>query len=1221
RFGEEFCPQYLATASNAATQTRSSDPSALSTASTAVGPPTATSKSYLGAGMGGTNWQSIPGKTPDHNRGPTIQAVCITLLVLAAGVVAFRIYARLRTKKLRQVTQGLSWDELFACIALLLLVGIVACISAGVRFGMGKHQDHQTASDLVSVIKIIYAFTLIITLAFCALKLSILCLYLRMTPEKTHRIAIFAVMGFVIAYTIAVFLANTFLCTPISGFWDLESIFANQMGCVDIITMDIITNSWSAFEDLVIWALPIPVLWKLKVPTTKKAGLYTLIGISFISVICAFVRVGAFVIWIHSSEISWNFPLYPLLCTIETCVALITSSLPAIYALFRKPAPEHRRSAVIPDNEKAWDSQGGSTLKSVAGDRRSRWSFLAWHGFAAKKMDDNVEKVAEEGSAGVEDEERSDTTRSMTAYVSSVEEAKSSPEKASSHRRKISSETESLCYVGKGRSQLQRTVKAALDRPSPSFYAQRNFRACISTANTMTLPQTTQPDSGTTDQPSADQTTYDGKLYSKVSEGVAQILYPVSTDADKTAGAKQSVFYNPIQQFNRDLSVLAIRAFAEDLNTIRRARHERRLQRLARGGQKGKKRKREASRPAESSPADGPNRAERPDISIPQTEQDNTTPVAQPIEEPPPASEPLNKDRDGSTVDLSPLDNAPAGNPTRPTNGQLGEQQNNQDSSKHEQGHPEPRLSQPSNGSSDDVTPPFRILDALSATGLRALRYAKEIPHVTSVTANDISAPATASIKLNVEYNGLVEKVHPTTGDAKALMGHVANPGKEPFHVVDLDPYGTAAPFLDTAVQAVTDGGLLCVTCTDAAIFASVGWPEKTFSLYGGLPWRGPQGHEAGLRLVLNAVATSAARYGLAIEPLVSLNIDFYVRLFIRVKRSPVEVKCLAGKTMVVYNCDQGCGAFHIQYLAHTREREAKNGDKLHNHTLAQGPTATPFCDHCGFKTHLAGPMWGGPLHNPHFLIRVLDLLPSLDSEVYGTLPRIEGMLTLALNETLFQDKDMPKMASGESAAAEPFVPLDPALRDPHPFFINPSTLSRTLHCTRPSDASFRGALIRLGYRATRSHTEPGSIRTDAPWHVIWEIMREWVRQKHPIKEGAITKGMAGWEIMQKDRSKRLLSDAKQELRNVLERAENTENLRESVEAALYRISRGSTEATNGLVEDDTAGKGSVTCEQRELQVVFDEKLGKEALGKKIVRYQQNPRAEWGPMSKAKAGH
>ena len=45
--------------------------------------------------------------------------------------------------------------------------------------------------------------------------------------------------------------------------------------------------------------------------------------------------------------------------------------------------------------------------------------------------------------------------------------------------------------------------------------------------------------------------------------------------------------------------------------------------------------------------------------------------------------------------------------------------------------------------------------------------------------------------------------------------------------VVDLDPYGTAAPFIDAAVQSVNDTGLLCVTCTDLSVLATTNYPEK----------------------------------------------------------------------------------------------------------------------------------------------------------------------------------------------------------------------------------------------------------------------------------------------------------------------------------------------------------------------------------------------------------
>ncbi|KAL8786214.1 MAG: hypothetical protein Q9213_002903 [Squamulea squamosa] len=719
------------------------------------------------------------------------------------------------------------------------------------------------------------------------------------------------------------------------------------------------------------------------------------------------------------------------------------------------------------------------------------------------------------------------------------------------------------------------------------------------------------------DPPVADEITYHDKQYSIVREGLADILNLRPADPEKGSSTKQSVFYNPIQQFNRDLSVLAIRIFAEDLAIIRRARHDRRLQNLAKDGKKATKRKRGDVAGAENTGDPNGNKKREGLAALRRPAQSDATRLAQNAERSHSQEEVSSSGSITASADhLIAADMAATPSDRPQPNGHVEEPPTSENTS---EPRPEDFVSDQAieqNGVATTTVPPFRILDALSATGLRALRYTKEISHVTSVTANDLSPSATTSIKLNAEYNGVSHKIQPTTGDAKALMYHTVAHSRDLFHVIDLDPYGTAVPFLDAAVQAVPDGGLLCVTCTDAGVFASVGFPEKSFSQYGGISWKGTQCHEAGLRLILNAVATSAARYGLAVEPLLSLNIDFYARLFVRIRRSPVDVKFLASKTMVVYNCDHGCGSFSIQYMAQSRQREAKNGDKFYTHSLAQGPSATPHCEHCGFKTHLAGPMWGGPLHNPHFITKILDLLPSLDKATYNTIPRIEGMLTLALNETLHQEtqEDIPQ----KSTKYTPITSLDPALRDPHPFFINPSILARTLHCPVPSEAALRGALLGLGYRTTRSHTEPGSIRTEAPWAVIWEIMREWVRQKHPIKKDALKRGMAGYEIMTKERSNRKLMDAKQELRQILDGAGDTEGLRVGIEAAIARLSQFATESKNENVQNGALVEENIGTQSEELKVIFDDKLGKEATCKRMVRYQMNPRPDWGPKSKAR---
>lgn len=65
------------------------------------------------------------------------------------------------------------------------------------------------------------------------------------------------------------------------------------------------------------------------------------------------------------------------------------------------------------------------------------------------------------------------------------------------------------------------------------------------------------------------------------------------------------------------------------------------------------------------------------------------------------------------------------------------------------------------------------------------------------------------------------------TAPASSALMYNHRAEKDRVDVVDLDPYGTAAPFIDPAVQCVNDGGLLCVTCTDLAVLATTNYPEK----------------------------------------------------------------------------------------------------------------------------------------------------------------------------------------------------------------------------------------------------------------------------------------------------------------------------------------------------------------------------------------------------------
>lgn len=674
-----------------------------------------------------------------------------------------------------------------------------------------------------------------------------------------------------------------------------------------------------------------------------------------------------------------------------------------------------------------------------------------------------------------------------------------------------------------------------------------------------------------------------GKTYTTIKEGLAHILVPqgVPTSTDpklsKEDTQRQQVFYNPIQQFNRDLSVLAIKTFGQDAIARKMQKHE----------QFKKRNERKRKRVAEERAAKEAKAAVEAATKVTEDTKGTATGTT---DETPTTGEATTKKRklgdDEAGVDTAiPKKQRINGNSEGDEDMELEDDPN------------------ATNGEPTPWRPPFSILDALSATGLRALRYAQEIPFATAVTANDMSQNAVNSIILNVKHNKLEDKITANTGNAIAYMYSFCD--KKGFDVIDLDPYGTAAPFIDSAIQAINDDGLLCVTCTDSAIFASHGYLEKTYSQYGGLPFKGEPCHEGGLRLVLHAIASSAARYGMAIEPLLSLSIDYYIRVFVRVRKAPNDVKLLAGKTMLVYHCETGCGSWTTQLLARNKVTKNKNGDAFYKHGFAQGPTADQHCQHCGFKSHLSGPMYGGPLHNIGFVERLLAQLNEVDRVTYPTMDRMQGMLHTALEEITFGAKLEKPNGAPKTQVLDPLIPrADPAEIDHHPFFFIPSSVAKVIHCSAPPLAALRGALRQAGFRVTMSHCKPGSVKTDASWKDIWHIMLEWVRQRAPLKN-ELKPTSAGHNIMAKaNMTGYTIATSAEPIPEVPTTTEPTSDAQ-----------------TNG---ESTAAKAPAVPQDlpaylnTKFEVNFDEKLGKDHDRGKYVRYQLAPRENWGPMSRAK---
>ncbi|CDW99514.1 hypothetical protein [Sporisorium scitamineum] len=164
----------------------------------------------------------------------------------------------------------------------------------------------------------------------------------------------------------------------------------------------------------------------------------------------------------------------------------------------------------------------------------------------------------------------------------------------------------------------------------------------------------------------------------------------------------EAAFLNPVQEFNRDLSTLAIRTWSERLDAEKRARFVRAAQRKAASATKGKS-KRKGAQAANGS-----------------TNVDGTITEAEELY--------AKKAR----IDV------------------------------HGNGIATASATETQEVSSSALTPSaedeyrsykFTLLEALSATGLRSIRYAKEIPLLRWVLANDLSPTAVEMMKRNVALN------------------------------------------------------------------------------------------------------------------------------------------------------------------------------------------------------------------------------------------------------------------------------------------------------------------------------------------------------------------------------------------------------------------------------------------------------------------------------------
>jgi tRNA (guanine26-N2/guanine27-N2)-dimethyltransferase len=223
----------------------------------------------------------------------------------------------------------------------------------------------------------------------------------------------------------------------------------------------------------------------------------------------------------------------------------------------------------------------------------------------------------------------------------------------------------------------------------------------------------------------------------------------------------------------------------------------------------------------------------------------------------------------------------------------------------------------------------------------------------------------------------------------------------------------------------------------------------------------------------------------------------FYIRVFVEIHNDKRGVNDLSLNIGHVYQSTT-CSSFVT--LPH-----GQMGGKKQN--VYQSVRLTPsVCPETGSNFKVGGPIWLGPLHDQDVIKTALQRLSNMNCkspnmDLIATRSRIQGLLT--------------------SVSEELDVPL---------YYSLPS-LSKVLQVATPPMKVFQSALINAGYNVSGYHKEPNSVKTDAPDHVVWDIMRAWAAKnppKNPPQEdSAAAKILAKKSTIEVDFTNRLGSSTK----------------------------------------------------------------------------------------------
>ncbi|KAK3297344.1 uncharacterized protein B0H64DRAFT_122936 [Chaetomium fimeti] len=208
---------------------------------------------------------------------------------IALTFVSLRLYVRLFMVRAFGVDDAL----ILAAYALALMSWI--CLVLQIPYGLGRHGLVVPVEDRIKFEEITFWKTVFSDgFAMGLLRVSMAVSLLRLKKDlKWYRWSLFAIMGFVVAYSIQAIAWLFVYCTPFSGWWEFQWMNPFDPRCHDFnlfVNLVYWNISCNIFTDVLLGALPIPIIWTLKMKLRVRLYVIGILNLGYLAVLMGVLK-------------------------------------------------------------------------------------------------------------------------------------------------------------------------------------------------------------------------------------------------------------------------------------------------------------------------------------------------------------------------------------------------------------------------------------------------------------------------------------------------------------------------------------------------------------------------------------------------------------------------------------------------------------------------------------------------------------------------------------------------------------------------------------------------------------------------------------------------------------------------------------------------------------------------------------------------------------------